>query len=80
MKGRPELHLVEFPAGHILAGHECWCEPILLGWTEMEDGTHIFEIEHRDDCPTHHRTILHERDIKQDWITRTLNEVNIEKE
>jgi len=80
MRGRPELHLFEYPAGHILAGHDCWCEPILWGWDLSDDGTAVFKIEHCDDYPAHHKVVLHERDFTQDWITRILNNVAVEKE
>lgn len=74
-EGRNEIHLVGCPVGHVLAGHDCWCEPIIRGWKTTADKKRAFVIEHHDDGPHHHLTILNERISRKDWITETLNEV-----
>jgi hypothetical protein len=71
---RHEVHIINFPAGHKLAV-DCWCEPSRMYWTKDAKANPVFMVEHRDDCPHHHTTILAQRDKEKDWITKTLDAI-----
>lgn len=73
---RHEMHITSFPAGHVLS-IDCWCEPAKIHWSKDENGP-ILIVEHQDDCQFHHKTMLYERSVKRDWITRILDAVSKE--
>jgi len=72
--GRNELHVVNFPAGHLMST-DCWCEPSDIHWETNSFGIEVLVIEHRDDVPIHHSVILEQRKDKQDWISTLLDKV-----
>lgn len=76
-KARSEAHIVDFPGGHNMS-LDCWCEPAKMYWITDDHNQKVFIIEHQDDCPVHHKTILAERDAVQDWITKILNKIKID--
>ncbi len=87
MHQRSEVHLQDFPNGHCLSA-DCWCEPSHTYWVTNKHGVQVFVVEHSDDTPVHHGTVLNERtDHSRDpdpvstpdaaWITRALDRVGV---
>ncbi len=82
---RNEVHLCDFPNGHVLS-IDCWCEPTRYYWVTNKHGINVLVVEHVDDTPSHHMDVLNERESRKrkrslvnnpdaTWITRVLEKV-----
>jgi len=70
---RNELHLTLFDNGHVLST-DCWCEPNRVFWAKVSGVDDLtLCVEHNDEVPMSRSTVLHDRELGNDWITRVLS-------
>jgi hypothetical protein len=79
---RNEVHITIGPVGHRMST-DCWCEPNRIYWHTNIHGVVMLVVEHNDETPAHHNTVLAARDLDLDsvsdgdadapWVSRALN-------